>query len=116
MTNTFELAHVGINNGSPEEALELSRTLCALFNLEQRPGKKSDFAGTIVECVRSQYYGTHGHIGLRTDDLPSAVEELSGKGITFIEETRAFFDDGRLQNIYLDGEWGGFAIHVMQKQ
>lgn len=115
MSITFELAHVGINNETPEEALELAEQLSMLFNLAPRHGKKSEFAGSIVECVRSQYLGTHGHIGLQTDDLPGACEELAGNGITFNEETRAYFEDGRLQNVYLNGEWGGFAIHVMQK-
>lgn len=115
MRNAFELAHVGINNDTPEDALELSQLLCMLFNLDPRHGKKSEFAGSIVECVRSQYLGTHGHIGLQTDDLPSAVAELKNKGITFNDDTLAYFDDGRLQNVYLNGEYGGFAIHVMQK-
>ncbi|MFF0911574.1 hypothetical protein ACFWZW_12850 [Microbacterium enclense] len=115
MTNTFELAHVGINNADATDAQELADLLCLMFNLDPRHGKKSEFAGTFFECVKSQYLGTHGHIGMATVDLPSAVEELTGKGFGFNAETAAYFDDGRLQNIYLAGEFGGFAIHVMQK-
>ena len=116
MKNTFELAHVGINNDDPEQAAELAELLCMMFNLEPRHGKKSEFAGTLVECVRSQYLGTHGHIGLQTDDLASAMEEFTDKGFTFNQDTIAHFDDGRLQNAYLNGEYGGFTIHIMQKQ
>lgn len=115
MKNTFELAHVGINNSDAEAAQELCDLLCLMFNLDSRKGKKSEFAGTFFECVRSQYLGTHGHIGMATDDLAAAVEELTDKGFGFDSSTAAHFDDGRLQNIYLDGEFGGFAIHVMQK-
>lgn len=115
MKNNFELAHVGINNSDAQAAEELAQLLCMMFNLEPRHGQKSEFAGTIVECVRSQYLGTHGHIGMKTDDLGSAVEELKEKGFSFNMDTVAYLDDGRLQNIYLDGEFGGFAIHVMQK-
>ena len=25
------------------------------------------------------------------------------------------FEDGRIKNVYLEGEYGGFAIHIMQK-
>lgn len=115
MKNSFELAHVGINNADADEAQRLCDLLCLMFNLDARAGKKSEFAGTFFECVRSPYLGTHGHIGMATADLASAVEELSGKGFAFDDATAAHFDDGRLQNIYLAGEFGGFAIHVMQK-
>lgn len=30
-------------------------------------------------------------------------------------DTAAYTQDGSLKNIYLDGEFGGFAIHIMQK-
>ena len=115
MKTAFDLAHVGINNSDAQAAEELSRLLCLMFNLEPRQGKKSEFAGTFFECVRSPYLGTHGHIGMATDDLGADVAELTEKGFRFNEETRAYFDDGRLQNVYLDGEFGGFAIHIMQK-
>ncbi|WP_456284316.1 hypothetical protein [Microbacterium sp. JZ101] len=115
MSNTFELAHVGINNPDGEAAEALCALLCLMFNLDSRQGKKSEFAGTFFECVRSPYLGTNGHIGMATADLASAVEELTEKGFRFNHATAAHFDDGRLQNIYLDGEFGGFAIHVMQK-
>ncbi|QLQ16987.1 MAG: 2-dehydro-3-deoxyphosphogluconate aldolase [Micropruina sp.] len=115
MSNTYELAHVGINNDNAEQAQQLAQLLCMMFNLEPRAGQKSEFAGPYFECVRSQYLGTNGHIGMKTDDLPAAIEELKGKGFTFNDETLAHFPDGRLQNVYLDGEYGGFAIHIMQK-
>lgn len=115
MSNTFELAHVGINNDNAEKAAELAQLLAMMFNLETRAGQKSEFAGSYFECVRTQYLGTNGHIGMKTDDLPSAVEELKEKGFTFNTDTPAHFPDGRMQNIYLDGEFGGFAIHIMQK-
>ena len=25
------------------------------------------------------------------------------------------FEDGSIKNVYLEGEYGGFAIHIMQK-
>lgn len=115
MKNSFELAHVGINNDDAAAAEELRDLLCLMFNLEPRSGTKSEFAGSYVECVRSRYLGTHGHIGMKTEDVDSAVEELTAKGFRFDAGTAAYLDDGRLQNIYLDGEFGGFAIHVMQK-
>lgn len=30
-------------------------------------------------------------------------------------DTAAYNEDGTIKNVYLDGEFGGFAIHIMQK-
>ena len=48
-------------------------------------------------------------------DLAAAVEELREKGFSFRMDTAAYTEEGRLKNIYLDGEFGGFAIHILQK-
>ena len=42
-------------------------------------------------------------------------EELKGKGFSFNMDTAAYTDEGKIKNVYLDGEFGGFAIHIMQK-
>ena len=52
---------------------------------------------------------------MQTDDLAAAVEELREKGFSFRMDTAAYTEEGRLKNIYLDGEFGGFAIHILQK-
>ena len=48
-------------------------------------------------------------------DLESAVEELKAKGLAFNEDTAAYDEEGKLKNIYLAGEFGGFAIHILRK-
>lgn len=115
MKNTFQLLHVGINTANADEALKLSELLSNTFNLKARQGNKSDFAGDIFECMKAPYLGSNGHIALGTPDLESAVEELREKGFGFRMETAAYTPEGKLKNIYLDGEFGGFAIHIMQK-
>ena len=115
MENKFELAHVGINTESEEKALELSKLLSLMFNLEPRHGMKSEFAGSYFECLRAPYLGKNGHIAMKTADLESAVAELNEKGFTFLEDTIQLTEEGQLKNIYLDGEFGGFAIHIMRK-
>lgn len=111
----YKLAHIGINTGSAEEAAELAAALSDMFHMTPKHGNKSEFAGTIVECMKTPYLGRNGHIALKTDDLEAAVAELKAKGYTFNTDTAAYTEDGRLKNIYLDGEFGGFAIHVMQE-
>ncbi len=111
----FELEHIGINTPNPEEAEKLARLLSALFNLEPRHGQKSEFGGPYFECMKAPFLGTNGHIAMRTPDLAAAVEELKEKGFSFNMDTAAYTDEGKIKNVYLDGEFGGFAIHIMQK-
>ena len=115
MENKFELAHLGINTSSAEEADRLAKLLCRMFGLEPRHGQKSEFAGSYFECMKAPFLGTHGHVAVVTADLPAAVEELEGEGFTFDMDTAAYTEDGRLKNVYLDGEYGGFAIHILQR-
>lgn len=105
----FSLAHVGINCRGEAEAQQIARTLCALFGLEYKPGNKSIFAGSAVECMKSPYLGKNGHIAIATDDLEEAISQLSGQGVEFDESTRTS------KAIYLKDELGGFAIHLVQK-
>lgn len=115
MENKFELVHVGINTPTPEEADKLAKLLSLMFNLSPRHGQKSEFAGNYFECMKAPFLGTNGHVAMATEDLDAAVEELKGKGFTFNMDTAAYTDDGKLKNVYLDGEFGGFAIHIMRK-
>jgi len=110
MKNTFELEHVGINTDNAGEAEQLALLLCKLFNLEPRHGQKSEFAGNYFECMKSSFLGKNGHIAMRTPDLKAAMEELEENGFRFRMETAAYFEDGRIKNVYLDGEYGGFSI------
>ena len=111
----LKLLHVGINTDNAGEAEQLALLLCKLFNLAPRHGQKSEFAGNYFECMKSPFLGKKGHIAMRTPDLKAAMEELEENGFSFRMETAAYFEDGRIKNVYLDGEYGGFAIHIMQK-
>lgn len=115
MKNKFELEHIGINTQNAQQAAELAELLSGMFNLEPRHGQKSEFGGSYFECMKAPFLGANGHIAMRTPDLEAAVAELKEKGVGLRMETAAYFDDGKLKNVYLDGEFGGFAIHIMQK-
>ena len=101
MSCQFELEHIGINTDNQSEALELANTLSEIFNLHPRHGQKSEFAGKYFECMKSPY-------------LEEAVKELKEKGIKFNTDTAAYDDHEKLKNIYIDQEFGGFAIHILQ--
>lgn len=115
MENRFELEHIGINTQTADDALSLAELLSSLFNLQPRHGQKSEFAGPYFECMKSPYHGRNGHIAMRTENLTQAIKELEEKGFSFRMDTAQYFDNGRIKNIYLEGEYGGFAIHIMEK-
>ena len=105
----FSLAHVGINCANEAEAEQTAKTLCALFGLEYKAGNSSIFAGSAVECMKAPYLGKNGHIAIATNNLDRAVYHLGRRGVEFDESTR------KPKAIYLKGEVGGFAIHLVQK-
>ena len=105
----FSLAHVGINCENEGEAEQAAKTLCALFSFDYKPGNSSIFAGSAVECMKTPYLGKNGHIAIATNDLNRAVYHLGRRGVEFDESTR------KPKAIYLKGEVGGFAIHLVQK-
>lgn len=115
MENKFELEHIGINMESEKEAQKLATQLSAIFNLNPRHGQKSEFGGDYFECMKSPFLGRNGHIAMRTADLESAVEEIKGKGLSFNMDTAAYDEEDKLKNIYLEDEFGGFAIHILRK-
>ena len=111
----FSLAHVGINCENEAQAEKAAKTLCALFGLEYKPGNSSDFAGTFVECMkRPDARGANGHIAIGTNSVDRAVYHLGRQGVEFIEDSRVTDAKGT-KAIYLKGEIGGFAVHLVRK-
>ncbi len=105
----FSLAHVGINCENEVEAQRAAKTLCAFFGFDYKPGNSSIFAGGAVECMKAPYLGENGHIAIATNNLDRAIYHLSRQGVEFDESTR------KPKAIYLKGEVGGFALHLVQK-
>ncbi len=105
----FSLAHVGINCENEREAEQTARGLCTLFGFDYRPGSSSIFADGAVECMKAPYLGKNGHIAIGTNHLERAVYHLGRQGVEFDQTTR------KPKAIYLKGEVGGFAIHLVQK-
>ncbi len=56
----FSMAHVGINCADEAQAEQTTKTLCALFDLEYKPGNSSIFAGSAVECNKAPVRGANG--------------------------------------------------------
>lgn len=111
----LSIAHVGINCADAEEAEKTAKTICALFDFDYKAGNSSDFAGAAVECMKAPFLGRNGHIAIGTNSVDRAVYQLSRKGVEFDESTRKLDAKGNTKAIYLKGEFGGFAIHLMQR-
>lgn len=110
----FEVKHVGVNMQSGEDAEELADTLNQMFSFEKKVGNSSVFAGTGFELMKKPGRGANGHIAIQTNYINRAIYHLEKRGFEFDQES-AVVKDGKLKAIYFKGEFGGFAMHLVQK-
>lgn len=110
----YEVAHIGLNSGSAEDSLSICRNLHRVFGLPIREGNSSNFVSGSIEVMKSMYRGQNGHIAIHTNSLPMAIADLERRGISCDQET-AKYTAGRMTSVYLSPEFGGFAIHLLQK-
>ena len=110
----FEVVHVGINMPDAEAAMSLAGELNKAFDMPVKDGNSSVFASSGVEIMKSPYLGTNGHIAIRTNNINLAVSVLERKGYAVLADS-AKYKNGKLVAVYLAGEFGGFALHLLQK-
>ena len=110
----FELVHIGINMDDLPACEKLAGTIAAIFDMEQRTTDKSIFVGECFEVMNYQARGTHGHIAIGCYDVDRAIYHLGRKGVTFDESSRQTDAKGT-RFIYIDGDFGGFPIHLVRK-
>ncbi|MBE5951654.1 MAG: bifunctional 4-hydroxy-2-oxoglutarate aldolase/2-dehydro-3-deoxy-phosphogluconate aldolase [Lachnospiraceae bacterium] len=110
----FELRHVGINATSEGEAEDVAGSFEKLFGFTKKVGGSSVFAGSAIEVMKEPYLGAHGHIAIGTNYIERAIYHMELQGFEFDKET-AKYKDGKMVAIYLKGELGGFAVHLVQK-
>lgn len=110
----FELAHIGVNCGSEDEAVAAANKFNLLFGFETKAGNSSVFAGTAAEFMKTPYLGTKGHIAIKTASIERAEYFLKRAGFAFNESSRKLDAKGKLKAIYLADEIAGFAVHLVQ--
>ena len=110
----FELRHVGINSGNPEQAQKDAEQLAKLLNWPVKPGNSSVFAGAGFECMKEPGRGKNGHIAIATNSLKRAKWHLEQRGFAF-DESSAKFKNDKMTAIYLKDDICGFAFHLLQK-
>ena len=111
----FELKHVGINENDEASAGSDADKFDNIFGFTRKDGNSSIFAGTAIELMKSPYLGKNGHIAIGTNYIERAVYHLEKRGAEFDYDTAKRDAKGVLKAIYLKGEIGGFAVHLVQK-
>jgi len=111
----FELKHIGINASNEEEANSVANAFEGIFGFSKKAGQGSIFAGTGIEVMKAPYLGKNGHIALATNYIERAVYHLGLRGVEFDMDTAKYNDKGELKAIYIKGEYGSFALHLVQK-
>ena len=110
----YEVAHVGINMPDSDSALSLANGLNDAFGFGVKVGNSSIFASSGIEINKSMGRGIHGHLAVRTNSIDLASADLEKRGYKLLPDT-AKFKNGRMIAVYLEQEFGGFAIHLLQK-
>ena len=111
----FELRHIGINSGDPEQAMKDAKLLSSLLGWEIKDGNSSIFCGTGFEMMKKPFRGTHGHIAIGCTSVARAKWHLEQRGFVFEDESTASVKNGKMVAIYLKDEIAGFAVHLVQK-
>ena len=110
----FEVAHIGVNCEDAAAASAVCEKLNEAFDLPVKDGSSSMFASSGIEVMKTMFKGKNGHIAIRTNSVELAVAELAKKGFAY-DESSAKYKNGRMTVAYLKDEFGGFAVHLLQK-
>ncbi len=109
----FEIVHVGFNNKNEEEATKVAEEF-EKFGFSTKKGSSSTFVNKEIELMHKMFYGTHGHIAIRANDLERAVFYLEKKGFSVVKGTEKFDAKGKMKVCYIEPEVAGFAIHLVK--
>lgn len=112
----FGLGHVGINAECEEQALAIAQLFETCFGFKVKNGNSSVFAGKEVEIMKRGGKGKMGHIAVTTADIKSAVVYFESKGYEFDEESRAKAMAGTGPAAFFKADFGGFAVHLLQRK
>ena len=66
--------------------------------------------------MKTPYLGKNGHIAIATNYLSRAIAYLESKGYEFLEDSKKYDAKGNMTAIYFKQDFGGFAVHLVQKK
>lgn len=111
----FEATHVGLNQADEAEGRKTAATFESLFGFPCRELSGSFMAGPGIEVMKRPFLGSHGHLAIATNDVGRAKAYLERLGVALNPETAKTDEKGRLKVIYLAGEIGGLAVHLVRR-
>ena len=112
----LQIGHIAINHDNEAEAKKTAQMLVMLMGTKiEKESKNGIMVGSEFEVLKSNGRGKNGHIALLANNVERAIYHLSAKGIKFDEESAIYKADGNRKVIYLAEEFGGFAIHLLEK-
>jgi len=114
LVHGFELKHIGINCENDEEADFVASSFENIFGFKKKDGNSSIFAGGVIEAMKTPYLGKKGHIAIGTNNVNRAMSYLESCGVKFNMDS-AKMANGKLIAVYLEEEFSGFAVHLVQK-
>jgi len=110
----FDFAHLGINQVSRDVSLSHVEKFNEAFHFMVKVGSSSNVAGGVIEITNEPYLGEHGHIAIRTNNIKRAIYYLEKRGFT-VDESTAKHKGNTMIAIYLNDDFSGFAVHLLQK-
>lgn len=109
----FEVAHVGINCADADVCDQVCDAFAAAFDFGVKKGNSSNFASTGVEVMKTMFKGAKGHIAIRTNKMTPAITEMERRGLAL--DMDAVKDKDNIKAVYFKDEFGGFAVHLVQR-
>lgn len=109
----FEVAHVGINCADAAACGQVCDAFAAAFDFGVKKGNSSNFASTGVEVMKTMFKGANGHIAIRTNKMTPAIAEMERRGLEL--DMDSVKDKDNIKAVYFNNEFGGFAVHLLQK-
>ncbi|MBO4217841.1 MAG: bifunctional 4-hydroxy-2-oxoglutarate aldolase/2-dehydro-3-deoxy-phosphogluconate aldolase [Clostridia bacterium] len=109
----FKFRHLGINCADGDEAALTAARLNTLLGLENDDRGGAIFTAGIFEIIKKKGRGEKGHIAVSCNNCDRAAEYIKRHGGGLIEESCEYGPDGRLKVAYLDEEFAGFALHII---
>ncbi len=110
----FEFKHIGINCENETKAMALAEMFGKFFGFEVKPGNSSIFASSAIEVNKKPGPGRLGHIAIGTNYIERAIYHMELQGFEFDKDS-ILYKNNKMTRIYLKDDFGGFAVHLVQK-
>jgi 2-dehydro-3-deoxyphosphogluconate aldolase/(4S)-4-hydroxy-2-oxoglutarate aldolase len=111
----LSLAHIGINPVSDQSVEEVCALFSALTGQGIRDNNSSFFVGNSLEIMKGPWKGAHGHLAFWTDDIAASIQLFEARGLSVDLSSAQYFENGSMKVVYLQRDYGGFAVHLMQR-